>query len=169
MPKAFLVLPQSFGYDDFYFYEDSPTLGQLQPEAIFTDRAEAEDHIRDQVVTFLMREGSPAHFFHREENEQLEPKELTRVRELLGLDSDTELAEYLAGFPDLDHLSEESVRELVDLMKVNPLCIVEADIEEMEFNNLKKGIGKRDSSEKFRQSISNAFGIPLDEDYPFDE
>ena len=56
MPKAFLVLPQSFGYDDFYFYEDSPTL--IQPEAIFSDRGEAEEHIRDHNVFFLMREGN---------------------------------------------------------------------------------------------------------------
>jgi hypothetical protein len=167
MPRAYLVLPQNYGYDDFYFYEDSPSC--MQPEAIFLDRADAENHVRLQTVPYLMREDVPVHFFHREEIEELSPEKLERVREILELDSEMHLAEYLASYPDLDQLPEGSIRELVDLMNVKALCIVEADIDETEFNKLKKGIGKRDPSETFRQAVSGAFDLPMNEDEPFDD
>ena len=162
MPKAHLVLPQEYGFDDFYYYEDEQTCSQ--PEAIFWDRSDAEDYIQTGSVAFVRQ---ASYLFLRQELEQLSAVETHRVQALLKIESAAEIPDYFADLQDLSYLSDAEISELMAMINVTAFCIVEAEIDEAKFLQLKEGITNRNPSKEFRKKVSDAFGIPIDEYEPF--
>ncbi|MEM1068273.1 MAG: hypothetical protein AAGI63_05220 [Planctomycetota bacterium] len=165
MAKAYLVLPQGYGYDDFYYFESTPNCAQ--PEAIFKTRGEAETFLERESAKVLKNWGVPIHVFHREENDELPGETIVRVKELLGVDPNVDLAEYFTEYPDLASLSIKKLAELIELLSVKVLCIVEAEIKDEAFAAIHEGVNKRDPTRVFRQTVSENFRVPIDEYEPF--
>jgi hypothetical protein len=167
-PNAFVVLPTNYGYDDFYFYQDEPCC--YQPEGIFLERASAEAFLKKRVVPFLKEQDSVTMFFLQAGLEDLDETAQSRVREIFKLSPDAELVPFFVSddWPGIKSLKAKEIKELVELLGIQPLSIIEMTVDDPKtLASIQSGIEARDPTRRFREQLSDASQIPINEYEPF--
>jgi hypothetical protein len=166
---GYLVVPTTFGYDDESFYPDTSTLGET-PLGLFTSRDEAEETAKKHLVNaFRMSEhalmsGTPV-------IQELTEAECIRVQEILRLrpmsNPCEDLLDYFRDFPDCpEDLTDDEVRELIELLALEPLSILTVAVDSQEqLASLQSRFAANHEDPEYQQELAEAFGLTLPKEY----